>query len=129
MADAMDTDTQLDMSLDALIKATGSSKSSGGGRGGGGGSRGGKMRSGGRAVRRQQSTPYVKDSSEKSSAAGSANRVYVGNLAWGVTWKELKDHVKQAGRVIKADVAMEPSGRSKVRRPISDLFNSTAVVL
>ncbi|CAN0311428.1 unnamed protein product, partial [Discosporangium mesarthrocarpum] len=40
-------------------------------------------------------------------------RVYVGNLPFEATWKELKDHMKQAGDVVKADVALEPSGRSK----------------
>lgn len=45
---------------------------------------------------------------------GTANtRVYVGNLAWNVQWYELKDHMKQAGKVLRADILQEPSGRSK----------------
>jgi len=41
-------------------------------------------------------------------------RVYVGNLAWEVTWKELKDHMKEAGcEVTRADVLASPDGRSK----------------
>jgi len=39
--------------------------------------------------------------------------VYVGNLSWDVDWKALKDHFKQAGHVVHADVMVEPSGRSK----------------
>jgi len=31
-------------------------------------------------------------------------RVYVGNLAWSVTWKDLKDHFRAAGEVVRADV-------------------------
>jgi len=41
------------------------------------------------------------------------NRVYVGNLAWGVSWKDLKDHMRQAGNVAFADVMLEESGRSR----------------
>lgn len=43
-------------------------------------------------------------------------RVYVGNLAFEVTWKELKDHFRQVGEVIRADVMCEGNvegGRSK----------------
>jgi RNA recognition motif-containing protein len=48
--------------------------------------------------------------------SGSDNRrVYVGNLAYEVTWQDLKDHMKAAGLVVRADVLMdEPTGRSKV---------------
>jgi RNA recognition motif-containing protein len=41
------------------------------------------------------------------------NRVYVGNLSWEVSWQDLKDHMKTAGKVIHADVFSEPNGRSK----------------
>ncbi|OQR95163.1 RNA binding protein [Thraustotheca clavata] len=40
-------------------------------------------------------------------------RVYVGNLSWSVKWQDLKDHMKQAGNVLHADVLEEPNGRSK----------------
>lgn len=41
-------------------------------------------------------------------------RVYVGNLAWEVTWMDLKDHMKQSGcEVTRADVLASPDGRSK----------------
>lgn len=40
--------------------------------------------------------------------------MYVGNLAWEVTWKELKDHMKQGGcEVTRADILASPDGRSK----------------
>lgn len=39
--------------------------------------------------------------------------VYVGNLSWDVTWKELKDAMRAAGEVVHADVVMGPDGRSK----------------
>lgn len=107
----MDTDAQLDMSLDALIAAKGKvqkNRSQGYSYPGSGG---GKVRSSGRADRRLQSTPYL------SKPVGvPMKRVYVGNLAWGVTWKELKDHMKKAGWVVKADVATDLNGRSKVCR-------------
>mmetsp|Transcript_16184 Transcript_16184/g.33000 ORF Transcript_16184/g.33000 Transcript_16184/m.33000 type:complete len:270 (+) Transcript_16184:51-860(+) len=56
-----------------------------------------------------QDPQYGGQSFEKSSC-----RVFVGNLAWGVTWKELKDHFKTTGLyVAHADVLTLPDGRSK----------------
>lgn len=40
-------------------------------------------------------------------------RVYVGNLSWTVKWQELKDHMKQVGTVVHADVLELSNGRSK----------------
>lgn len=41
-------------------------------------------------------------------------RVYVGNLAWEVTWKELKDHMKKCEcEIVRADILASPDGRSK----------------
>lgn len=39
-------------------------------------------------------------------------RVYVGNLAWSVDWRALKDHLRQCGDVIHVDIPME-GDRSK----------------
>lgn len=41
------------------------------------------------------------------------NRVYVGNLAWRTSWQDLKDHMRQCGEVVYADVFVDESGRSK----------------
>jgi len=41
----------------------------------------------------------------------SVRKVYVGQLAWGVAWQDLKDHFKQIGVVTRADVALEADGR------------------
>ena len=41
-------------------------------------------------------------------------RVYVGNLSWDVTWRELKDHFAASGaEVVRANVLAAPDGRSK----------------
>mmetsp|Transcript_14254 Transcript_14254/g.27218 ORF Transcript_14254/g.27218 Transcript_14254/m.27218 type:complete len:458 (+) Transcript_14254:63-1436(+) len=40
-------------------------------------------------------------------------RVYVGNLSWDVAWQDLKDHMRQAGEVLHAEVITEYNGRSK----------------
>jgi len=40
-------------------------------------------------------------------------RVYVGNLSWSVTWRDLKDHMRSAGDVLRADVLTGYDGRSK----------------
>jgi RNA recognition motif-containing protein len=42
-----------------------------------------------------------------------SRRVYVGNLSWDVAWQDLKDHMRQAGEVLHAEVIMELNGRSK----------------
>lgn len=69
--------------------ALGSRSNGGGGSGGGGG--------GGNSV---------------SLSSMTGNRVYVGNLAWDVSWQDLKDYMRTAGDVVRADV-MEDNGRSK----------------
>lgn len=38
--------------------------------------------------------------------------VYVGNLSWATRWQGLKDHMRQAGEVVHAEVFTESSGRS-----------------
>jgi len=40
-------------------------------------------------------------------------RVYVGNLSYASSWQDLKDHMRQAGEVVFADVFMTESGYSK----------------
>ena len=50
--------------------------------------------------------------------------VYVGNLSYETSWQTLKDHFRQAGNVVHADVMQEPSGRSKGCGLVS--FNSAA---
>ena len=36
-----------------------------------------------------------------------AKRVYVGNLSWQTSWQDLKDHFRQCGTVVHADVMRE----------------------
>lgn len=43
----------------------------------------------------------------------TGTRVFVGNLSYRVKWQDLKDHMKQAGNVVHADVLMEGPGRSR----------------
>lgn len=64
-------------------------------------------------------TIFVREDREPSGGPGAAKqdrRVYIGNLAWSVTWKDLKDHCRSVGEVVRADVIAEgnvESGRSK----------------
>lgn len=127
MASNMETEDLLGMSLDQMIAAKPKKtfEAGGGGeRGGRGGGGGGKFRSQtGRATRQQQSQPYTRQAAPKHSVGGGGgggrgggsnnNKVYVGNLAWTVTWKELKDLMVSCGPC-KADVGIGPDGRSKV---------------
>ncbi|KAL7426228.1 hypothetical protein ACHAXM_000377 [Skeletonema potamos] len=43
----------------------------------------------------------------------ATKRVYVGNLSWSVTSRELNDHMNSAGEVTRADILQAPDGRSK----------------
>lgn len=58
--------------------------------------------------------------SATSSSSGNggnepiSNHVYAGNLAWNVSWQDLKDHMKSSGgTILHADVFLDASGRSK----------------
>lgn len=42
-----------------------------------------------------------------------SNRVYVGNLAWSVSWQDLKDHMRDAGDVQYSKILTDREGRSK----------------
>merc|ERR1712087_329858 len=42
----------------------------------------------------------------------TGKRVFVSNLAWETSWQDLKDHFKQSGNVVYADV-MKSGERSK----------------
>lgn len=43
---------------------------------------------------------------------GQGKRIFVSNLAWETSWQDLKDHFKQSGNVVYADV-MKSGERSK----------------
>ena len=51
--------------------------------------------------------------SSSSSAPASATSVYVGNLTWKTSWQDLKDHFRQCGEIVRADIALGQDGRSK----------------
>lgn len=44
---------------------------------------------------------------------GRSRTVYVGNLAYEVTWQDLKDHMRAAGDVVHAEIMAMHDGRSK----------------
>jgi RNA recognition motif-containing protein len=73
----------------------------------------GSQRTGGagRASRVAAVAPYSKGGNRMKSVGN--RRIYVGNLAFDVDWKRLKDFFKQAGDVLYADVLYDPSGKSK----------------
>lgn len=48
-----------------------------------------------------------------SGSQSQSRRVYIGNLSWDVRWQDLKDHMRQAGEVLHAEVICESNGRSK----------------
>lgn len=75
---------------------------------------------GGKSTRYNRSgryKPYTRNNRavyHQSDDSDPSCRVYVGNLAWEVTWKELKDHMKKCGcEIVRADILASPDGRSK----------------
>jgi len=48
----------------------------------------------------------------KGSGTGGC-QVYVGNLPWETNWMNLKDHFREAGGVLHADVVLDPEGKSR----------------
>ncbi|KAL7556807.1 hypothetical protein ACA910_005242 [Epithemia clementina (nom. ined.)] len=53
-------------------------------------------------------------SDPKAGDEDRSKRVYVGNLAWEVSWQDLKDHMKSTGLdVVRTNVMTTPDGRSK----------------
>lgn len=59
---------------------------------------------------------FVREDREiaKSNTAGSGGvSVYIGNLSYETSWQDLKDHMRAAGNVDKADVITGGDGRSK----------------
>jgi RNA recognition motif-containing protein len=49
----------------------------------------------------------------KNVEEDKSRRVYVGNLNWRVNWQDLKDHMRAAGEVTRADIMTGSDGRSK----------------
>ena len=63
---------------------------------------------------REVSVPNTSNvSATTSDDPAQSRRCYVGNLSWDVAWQDLKDHMREAGEVIHAEVITEPNGRSK----------------
>jgi len=85
----------------------------------GGGGKHHYNRQAGRGARRHQ--PYSRGYNQNKAVYHQSSensdpscRVYIGNLAWEVTWRELKDHMKQtACEITRADILSSPDGRSK----------------
>jgi len=67
---------------------------------------------GGRGRNARRHVPYRNNNEDDNS--DRSRRVYVGNLSWDVTWRELKDYMKTTGcEVTRADVMVGHDGRSK----------------
>jgi len=95
--DKASLESRLNMSLDDLVKQN--SK---------------KKRNGGPFPKEKKFSPKSNGSPyTRPNKSAVSNRVYVGNLAWETSWQSLKDHFKQVGDVVYADVFINEEGRSK----------------
>lgn len=58
---------------------------------------------------------YHREGGEKAGGSSSGNgcQLFVGNLSYDTTWKELKDHFRQCGDVERVEVIEGPGGRKK----------------
>lgn len=74
---------------------------------GGGGGRGGGRRGGygGRGGGRR--------GNDAGSSGAAGCQLFVNNLSYDTTWKELKDHFRTVGEVERAEVIEGPDGRKK----------------
>ncbi len=58
-------------------------------------------------------SPVASSSAAQEAAIEKVgHRVYVGNLSWDTRWQGLKDHMREAGDVVHAEVFKEATGRS-----------------
>mmetsp|Transcript_23653 Transcript_23653/g.36501 ORF Transcript_23653/g.36501 Transcript_23653/m.36501 type:complete len:448 (-) Transcript_23653:278-1621(-) len=55
---------------------------------------------------------FVREDREVNKGRSSTS-VYVGNLSYETSWQDLKDHMRAAGNVDKADIILGHDGRSK----------------
>ena len=71
--------------------------------------------------------PVIVRHDRKSAAAPSAHRVFVGNLAYSVTWADLKDHFRAVGDVRHAPVFRTDDDRSKVHETAARVCHLSAL--
>lgn len=62
--------------------------------------------------REEQATAAPPTNGAAPAVTPVGKRVYVGNLSWDTRWQGLKDHMRDAGDVVHAEVFTEASGRS-----------------
>lgn len=85
----------------------------------GGGKRGGAggfhRASGGAAGTSAAAAAASSGAGAATAGAATANgcQLFVGNLSFDTTWKELKDHFRQCGEVERVEVMEGPGGRKK----------------
>ncbi|GMH81030.1 hypothetical protein TL16_g08799, partial [Triparma laevis f. inornata] len=60
-----------------------------------------------------ESSRINKNKDREAGKGSGSTQLYVGNLAYEVTWKELKDHFRSCGDVERADVQYLPDEPSK----------------
>jgi len=107
---------------------------------GGGGGREHPSRPSGGGIKRpafRQSGPAGGGGRGGGGGVMIGRKVFVGNLSYETTWQEIKDHFRQAGNVMHADILSDSEGKSKgcaivefsspadALRAISLLSNST----
>merc|ERR1712080_419537 len=57
-------------------------------------------------------TPKKERNFQSDGVQATSGRVYVGNLAWSVDWRQLVDHFKTCGKVIFAEILTDIRDRS-----------------
>eukprot|EP01066_Platyproteum_vivax_P005850 Platyproteum_vivax@DN1757_c0_g1_i2.p1 len=67
----------------------------------------------GRGAQRAGRTNFYGSRPPPARPDDRGRQVFVGNLAWGVSWQDLKDEFRACGEVIRADILLYPDGSSK----------------
>ncbi|GAA5908232.1 hypothetical protein JCM8208_000352 [Rhodotorula glutinis] len=74
---------------------------------------GGSHRGGGPVNPMQKAMSREVAANEAAKRSRKECRVYVGNLAFGVKWNDLKDFMREAGNVVFSEILLLPNGMSK----------------
>ena len=56
---------------------------------------------------------YYPEDLEEYKRNMEGRRIYISNLSYETDWKQLKDHMRRAGEVVRVDIFQDEKGRSR----------------
>lgn len=64
-------------------------------------------------MKNDSSLKYFEIGRSHSGSKGGSGKIFVSNLNYETGWRELKDHMRKAGDVLRADIVQDERGRSR----------------